>query len=113
MRRYAEVKKTLDSGNAELMKEKMKQLNNLSNLIQTRVATTKEKISETFAKAKEKRSKLLEIGPKVHNSETDKLRMEAMQLTFDMAVEDTHLAWLRTDQLQLVDLAGKLRSCAA
>lgn len=113
MRRYEEVKETLDSGDVEKMKEKMKQLNQLSNLIQSRVATTKEKISQTFTKAKEKRSKLLEIGPKVHTSETDNLRMEAMRLTFDMAVEDTHLAWLRTDQLQLVDLAGKLRSCAA
>merc|ERR1712151_1446438 len=45
----------------------------------------------------------------VQNSESDALRDKLLEQIYDVAAEDTRLAWLRKEQLQVIELVGLLR----
>lgn len=80
----------------------------LTNAIQEQTVDTKQRIANVLCEANEAQEKLRGMSQH-HNAETDALRDLNLSLLFDVKVEDTRLAWLRKEQLQTVELAGKLR----
>lgn len=87
-------------------------IENLNWALQAKAVSTKSIIVRSLAEANETQ-KTLRSMKHVVNRETDDLRDKNLILLFAVLVEDIRLAWLRKEQLQTVELAGRVRAAAS
>lgn len=85
---------------------------NLNCALQAKVVSTKSKIAHCLADANETQ-KALRSMKHIVTRESDNLRDKNLTLLFAVLVEDIRLAWLRKEQLQTVELAGRVRAAAS
>jgi len=103
--RQHNIQQILASGKTEEMQEKASQLEKLTTTINDEIATTAEGLEEMVRQSEEARLKLVEMKHVVSN-EAGMLRDRVLTLIHHVELEDTRMAWLRKEQLQLLELHG-------
>merc|ERR550532_1791848 len=84
----------------------------MNSLIQDQAKMTKVEIGKLLEKVVDAQSRL-RAKKTEQTSETDALRDDYLATTFAVMVEDIRLAWLRKEQVQIVELSGLLRKTLA
>jgi len=111
-RRQEETLNAIKSGDATLMGTICERADDLHLQIQDQARLTKFEIGKLLDKVsggtEGLRSKKME-----QTSETDAIRDELLAAVFGVMVEDIRLAWLRKEQVQIVEMSGLLRKALA
>jgi len=84
----------------------------LNSDLQGKAETSKKVIADMLTQANEAQ-RTLRTMKHVMNEETDNTRDQNLKLLFAILVEDVRLVWIRKEQLQTVELAGKIRAAAS
>lgn len=99
----------MNSGDSNMKLRYVAKLETLKHDIQFRATSCKELISQKLEQAGEVQAKLRTMA-RVQNKESDHLRDMNLMLIHDVYLEDIRLVWLRKEQLQVVELCGRLRT---
>lgn len=111
-RRQEETASAIASGDAKRIGSLCERVDGMNLQIQDQAKLVKVEISKLLEKVVNAQTKL-RAKKTEQTSETDALRDEYLATTFAVMVEDIRLAWLRKEQVQIVELSGLLRKTLA
>lgn len=112
VRRQHEANEVLASCDPASLRKLYVNVEHLSSALQAKAVTTKSVIGRLLTEAHETQ-KTLRSMKHLLTAQTDTLRDKNLTLLFAVLVEDIRLAWLRKEQLQTVELAGRVRAAAS
>lgn len=112
VRRQHEANEVLAACEPAALRKLYVSVEHLSSALQAKAVTTKSTIGRLLTEANETQQTLRSMKHLL-NAQTDALRDKNLRLLFAVLVEDIRLAWLRKEQLQTVELAGRVRAAAS